>query len=342
MLSPAVPPDLEACLDSVTCVLSTTLAAVLPLSVLVLVALHLLGVRIPDFAIFTEFVCKCQVSACFISVAHSDTALEDAAAVAAEEEAARTKPKPTAVPDADIPTERSSLLPNSNAPITKPDTWRQVALTGFALLEVTGWTINLVNQATHLNTSNGVGIFGLVTTATAVASWVYSALRPSIRPSRTPYYDLFILYFSYFLASTVALYEVSTSVVGPIGFSWGRLAQVLNALITFAGLVVIVNMPLSTIGKPEVDEDVRAFSFYFYFYITFGINLSFAGLAPVARRPLHNVAMDDFYLGQPAYLAGRSKASRREGCMAAEQDHAHSRPNASIPPNQVSTSQVEA
>ncbi|KAF8598207.1 hypothetical protein BDV93DRAFT_498959 [Ceratobasidium sp. AG-I] len=238
MLSPAVPPDLEACLDSVTCVLGTTLGAVLPVSVLALVALHLLGVRVPKLAIFTEFVSQ-----------------DDVAAVAAEEDAARTKPKPTAVPDSDIPTERSSLLPNNNAPITRPDTWRQVALTVFALLEVTGWTISLVNQATHLHASNGVGVFGLVVTATAVASWVYSALRPSIRPSRTPYYDLLIIYISYFLASSVALYEASTSVIGPIGFSWGRLTQVLNALITFAGLVVIVNMPLNTVEKSEVDED---------------------------------------------------------------------------------------
>ena len=181
------------------------------------------------------------------------------AAVAAEEDAARTNPKPTALPDADIPTERSSLLPNNNAPTTRPDTWRQVALTVFALLEVAGWTISLVNQATHLRVSDGVGTFGLVVTATGVASWVYSALRPSIRPSRTPYYDLLILYISYFLASSVGLYEVSTSVVGPIEFSWGRLAQVFNALITFAGLVVIVNMPLNTIEKSEVDEEVWTF-----------------------------------------------------------------------------------
>lgn len=203
------------------------------------------------------------ISALYLSCAHGNTAQDDVAAVVAEEEAARTKPKPTDVPDSDIPTERSSLLPNTNAPITRPDTWRQVALTAFAILEVAGWTTNLVHQATHLHASNGVGIFGLVITATAVASWVYSALRPSIRPSRTPYYDLFILYLSYFLASAVGLYEASTSTTGSLGFSWGRLAQVLDSLITFAGLVAIVNMPLSIIGKPEVDADVWPFPFVY-------------------------------------------------------------------------------
>ncbi|KAG9115767.1 hypothetical protein FRC07_007512, partial [Ceratobasidium sp. 392] len=89
MLPPdSLPPDLEQCLDSATCVLNTTLSALLPALVLAFAALYLAGVRVPKFAIFTEFITP-----------------EDVAAVAAEEEAANIKPKTVTVPDADIPTE---------------------------------------------------------------------------------------------------------------------------------------------------------------------------------------------------------------------------------------------
>ncbi|KAF8594789.1 hypothetical protein BDV93DRAFT_501773 [Ceratobasidium sp. AG-I] len=238
MLSPAIPPDLETCLGPAVCVLSSALSVVLPISVLVFVALYLLGVRIPDWIIFKKFISQ-----------------EDVAAVAAEEEAARSKSNPAAVIDADIPTELSSLLPNKNVSANRADSWRQIALTVCALLEVARWITSLVYNATHPDTPGNLGIFSLIVTSTAIASWVYSALRPGIRPSCTPYYDLFTLYLSYFLAALVTLYEASTSSTGDIGFTCGRLARVFDVFITFMGLVAIVNMPLSAIGQPEVAED---------------------------------------------------------------------------------------
>ncbi|CAE6413166.1 unnamed protein product [Rhizoctonia solani] len=230
---PEPPPDVEACLDSVTCILGNLLTAIVPALVLATVALHILGVEPPKIAIFTQFITD-----------------DDIAAVEAEEAAANTKPKAVPVPDSDIPTERSSLLPNSGAPTTRPETWRQITLTVLALLETAGWIVAVVNRARH-----SAGLLALTTAIAALVSWVYAALRPSIRPSRTPYYDLFGIYFSHLLAACVALYEASTSATGSIGFSTDRLAHVLNSLLTFVGLVAIVNMPLSLAGKPEVNED---------------------------------------------------------------------------------------
>ncbi|CAE7216653.1 unnamed protein product, partial [Rhizoctonia solani] len=230
---PDIPPDIGACLNSVTCVLGNLLTAVIPALVLVIVALVVLGVEPPKIAIFTQFITD-----------------DDVAAVEAEEAAANNKPKATQVPDSDIPTERSSLLPNRNVLITRPDTWRQVTFTVLALLETAGWTVVVVNRATH-----GAGLLAFVVSIAALVSWVYAALRPSIRPSRTPYYDLFSIYFSHFLAACVALYEASTSTTGNIGFSTERVGQVLNSLLTIVGLVAIVNMPLTITGEPEADED---------------------------------------------------------------------------------------
>lgn len=187
--------------------------------------------------------------------ANTVAAQDDVDAVAAEEAAAQTKPKTVDVPDADIPTERSSLLPQSR-PTTRPDTWRQIALTLFAVLEVAGWTTGLVRRATNLHTSSDAGVFGLVTTAVALASWVYAALRPTLRPLRTPYYDLLTLYLTHFLAACVGLYEASTATNGDAALSLGRLARVLDSMMTVGGLVVIANMPLNLTSKPEVDEEV--------------------------------------------------------------------------------------
>ncbi|KAH7334355.1 hypothetical protein B0J17DRAFT_770708 [Rhizoctonia solani] len=230
---PEPPPDVEACLNSATCILGNLLTAVVPALVLVTVALHLLGVEPPKIAIFTPFITD-----------------DDIAAVEAEEAAANTKPKATPVPDPDIPTERSSLLPNSSVPITRPDAWRQITFTVLALLETAGWTVAVANRA-----KSNIGGLALVTAIAALVSWVYAALRPSIRPSRTAYYDLFSIYLSHFLAACVALYEASSSATGSVGFSTERIAYVLNSLLTFVGLVLIVNMPLSLSGMPEVDED---------------------------------------------------------------------------------------
>ncbi|CAE6437640.1 unnamed protein product [Rhizoctonia solani] len=228
---PEQPPDLEACLDSVTCVLGSSLTAVVPALVLVTVALYVLGHLAKGANVL-------------------GTADDDVAAVEAEEAAANAKPKATPVPDADIPTERSSLLPNKNIPITRPDTWRQITFTVLALLETAGWTVAVVNRARH-----SAGLLDSATAITALVSWVYATLRPGIRPSRTPYYDLLAIYSSHFLAACVALYEASTSTTGSIGFSTERVAQVLNLLLTLVGLVAVVNMPLTISGDPEVDED---------------------------------------------------------------------------------------
>ncbi|KAG8768254.1 hypothetical protein FRC12_005683 [Ceratobasidium sp. 428] len=238
MLPPdSLPPDIEQCLDSATCVLGTCLSALLPALVLILAALYVAGVRVPTFGIFTEFITS-----------------DDVAAVAAEEEAAKIKPKTVTVPVADIPTERTSLLPQTG-PVTRPDTWRQVGLTLLATLEVAGWIVALVRRATSLHNSNGVGIFGLVTTAVALSSWVYAALRPTIRPSRTPYYDLLTLYITHFLAACVGLYEASTASTGVDVFSLTHLGRVVDSIITIAGIVIIVDMPLAITGEPESDEE---------------------------------------------------------------------------------------
>ncbi|KAJ1301639.1 hypothetical protein OPQ81_008884 [Rhizoctonia solani] len=206
---PEPPPDVEACLDSVTCILGSLLTAVVPALVLVTVALHILGVKPPKFAIFTQFITD-----------------DDIAGVEAEEAAANTKPKATPVPDSDIPTERSSLLSNSGPHYS---------------------TRHLAPNYSHCIGSPGDDRMDY-------GSCLSSKAQCRIRPSRTPYFDLFSIYFSHFLAASVALYEASAA-AGDIGFSTGRLGHVLNSLLTFVGLVVIVNMPLSITGKAEVDED---------------------------------------------------------------------------------------
>lgn len=200
------------------------------------------------------------------------------------------------MPDPDIPTERSSLLPSRGTPITRPDAWRQVTLTVLATLQVAGWTATTVFKAYDLG-SNDVGTFSLVVPTIALVSWVYAVLRPTIRPSCTPYYDLFTINFSHFLAACVALYEDSTT-NGDIGLSFGRLSHVLNALMTLIGLVVIVNMPLELSARPEADEDVRL-----NIFILFTTHIYFPGDPPFARRPLHPLAVDHFYLDQPDYFS---------------------------------------
>ncbi|KAF8593263.1 hypothetical protein BDV93DRAFT_461555, partial [Ceratobasidium sp. AG-I] len=128
---------------------------------------------------------------------------------------------------------------------------RQIALTAIALLETIGWTWSLVSVATSGNPS----VFLIVTTAIPLGAWTYAFLRPLVRPSVTPYYDLFVLYLSQLLASCLSLYEASTTTSGDVHHSFRRVAITANALAILLGLGFISNMPLEATIKPALGQD---------------------------------------------------------------------------------------
>ncbi|CAE6470415.1 unnamed protein product, partial [Rhizoctonia solani] len=136
-----LPPDIKACAMSATCVAGTVSGVGIPALIIMLGVLHAVGVRSPDLPILSEFITK-----------------EAIAAVAAEEDAeAMSKPGTAMPPDADFPNESSPLLEHASTESEKPPGWRQFVLSLIPILEIAGWTVDLVHQAT-----SGAGFFGFV------------------------------------------------------------------------------------------------------------------------------------------------------------------------------------
>ncbi|CAE6434018.1 unnamed protein product [Rhizoctonia solani] len=227
-----LPPDIKACAMSATCVAGTVSGIGIPVLIIMFGALHAVGVRSPDLPILSEFITK-----------------EAIAAVAAEEDAeAMSKPGAAMPPDADFPNESSPLLERASTESEKPPGWRQFVLSLIPILEIAGWTVDLVHQATL-----GAGFFGVIAPAVVIVSWVYAGLRPHLRPSCTPYYDLLLLYLSQFVSACVTLYEGSVAGV-PGGDHAGR---IIDAFLTLGGITIILNMPLESFGEPTVDAEGR-------------------------------------------------------------------------------------
>ncbi|KEP50725.1 multidrug resistance-associated ABC transporter [Rhizoctonia solani 123E] len=232
-----LPPDIKACAMSATYVVGMVSGVGIPALIIMLVVLHAMGVRPPDLPILYEFINKEAIDAV--------TAEEDAEAV--------TKSGTAMSPDADFPNESSPLLERASTKTEKPPAWRLFALTLVPILEIAGWTVELVHQAR----SDRSGILTVITPAVVLVSWVYAGLRPNLRPSYTPYYDLLFLYFSQFVSACVSLYQVSMSGAPSDGFRWAHFGRVLDAFLTLGGITVILNMPLESFGKPIVDAEGR-------------------------------------------------------------------------------------
>lgn len=160
--------------------------------------------------------------------------------------------------DPSIPTEDTPLLLGRDLSGTRLDTWRQVTLTLIALFQVAIWTTNIVLHAKGFGNLAGLDLFGIATSAVTLLSWVYAVLRPNIRPSHTPYYDLFVIYVSHLLAACVGVYDLLNNTSGSFRLGFGHCACLFNVLMSLAGVIVIVNMPLSVVRDLEVDETVRS------------------------------------------------------------------------------------
>ncbi|KAH7322247.1 ABC transporter type 1, transmembrane domain-containing protein [Rhizoctonia solani] len=231
-----LPPDIKACAMSATCVAGTVSGIGIPALIIILGVLHAVGVRSPDLPILSEFITK-----------------EAIAAVAAEEDAeAVSKPGTAVLSDADFPNESSPLLERATTESEKPPGWRQFVLTLIPILGIAGWTVDLVHRATL-----GAGIVTVITPGVVLVSWVYAGLRPNLRPSCTPYYDLLLLYLSQFVSICVALYEGSVTGAPSGGFLTGNAGRIFDAFLILGGITIILNMPLESFGEPTVDAEGR-------------------------------------------------------------------------------------
>ncbi|CAE6495623.1 unnamed protein product, partial [Rhizoctonia solani] len=231
------PPDIKVCAMSNTCAVGIVSGVGIPALIVVIGVLHTIGVRLPDWPIFSEFITK-----------------EALADVAAEEDAeALSKPGSALPSDADFPNESSPLLERTIAENKKPSGWRQFTLTLIPILQIAGWTASLVHQASSGRSDS----LSVIIPAATLVSWVYAGLRPNLWPSYTPYYDLLVLYTSQFVSACAFLYDGSVTVIPGDNFRWEHIERVFDAFLTFGGITIILNMPLESSGDAQIDAEGR-------------------------------------------------------------------------------------
>ncbi|QRW04429.1 ABC transporter [Ceratobasidium sp. AG-Ba] len=224
------PNRLQTCLNTPECVIEFVLSTAAPTVVVLLALLYLVGLRVPNIPIFTEFVTQDDI-----------------------DEVLQKKETPCAT---EIPSEQTPLLSHSTPTnTTRPKTWRQVVLTLVGLIESAGWTYALI---IHGQNAHRMDTFNMAATTACLVSWIYAALRPNLKPSCTPYYDLFTVYSSQFLATSVRIYETAGVGYGDGGAWSTKSVFILDAGLSFLGLVVIFMMPLNVLGKFYNDEDGNA------------------------------------------------------------------------------------
>ncbi|KAG8734407.1 hypothetical protein FRC12_018539, partial [Ceratobasidium sp. 428] len=105
--------DIKTCSDSAECVVGTVLSAGIPGFVVLLALLYVVGLRLPQWSIFTDFITQEDV----------------------DEVLTKKDPRTT-----DVPSEQTPLLFTQSSAALRPKLWRQIVLALLGVVECAGWT----------------------------------------------------------------------------------------------------------------------------------------------------------------------------------------------------------
>lgn len=140
-----------------------------------------------------------------------------------------------------------------------------------------GWTTLFISSLSLLETLAwlGIGSYALAVDPSAIwnyilplllaVSWLYAALRITLKPAVTPPFDLFILFTLQFIFSLVSIsgifydYYISSR---PVPSTWVLVGQAFNLATVSLLLGVVLRMPLAIPSKRiDPTEIVRGLSF---------------------------------------------------------------------------------
>jgi hypothetical protein len=136
--------------------------------------------------------------------------------------------------------------------------WRTTVFAFVGLLEALGWlSYGYINYYSRIHTD----FFGTaVSPFLHAASWVYTVVRPVVRPTATPPYDLFAVYCAHFVTGVLFLGGVLFD-YGVVGSTPLLVTLALSAnLGAVVGLLVVLgNMPLALPSNRVKKEDIVSF-----------------------------------------------------------------------------------
>ncbi|KAI6025492.1 hypothetical protein EDC04DRAFT_2930881 [Pisolithus marmoratus] len=152
--------------------------------------------------------------------------------------------------------------------------WRLLLLSLIALLEVFAWiTLGVYHLVTNKDDSR-TAVFSIVIGMT----WLYNFLKPIVRPRRSTYIDLFVLYTTYLAFGVVrvgtSIYHYHLGTASPTTLAWVGMS--LNVVAITAGLGILSIMPLKipsddlgeiyTVRSPEDYASIFEWATYSWIY----------------------------------------------------------------------------
>jgi hypothetical protein len=138
--------------------------------------------------------------------------------------------------------------------ISKPPLWRTMLISIISVIETLAWltfgSYRLITNPFHPSS--------LLPFILALA-WIYASLRPILRPSSTPPYDLFALFLVHLVMGTLMLGGVLYAhhvLAAPIPGKLSVLGLVGNLLGVIVGLVVVINIPMAVPSNKVNKENI--------------------------------------------------------------------------------------
>ena len=140
--------------------------------------------------------------------------------------------------------------------------WRTLCLAIPALLETVAWLTLSSYRLVMFDFSKSQAAYDLWAPFLVAISWFYSSIKPVMRPSPTPPYDLFILYFVHIFTALLSVGSATYRhyVYGDIVSSTYVLATTLHFIILGGLLAIVFSMPLGVpttrVDKQEIGKTV--------------------------------------------------------------------------------------
>jgi hypothetical protein len=197
---------------------------------------------------------------------HEAEALDISAGVDHQQVTADTDPDANAVPTTD-----TSKL-EIEVPVTVP-LWRTIVFAFVGLVETLSWLsygsyrlIDLLSEPLPNYSHHIVPDFmGPILAPFLISlSWIYTVVRPIVKPTATPPYDLFVVYCAHLVMGILLLggeffdYGVHSGSMPPLTVT---LALSANLLAVSGLLVLLGNMPLAVPSNRVKKEDIVSFVF---------------------------------------------------------------------------------
>jgi hypothetical protein len=137
---------------------------------------------------------------------------------------------------------------------SKPPLWRTLLISTLSVVETLAW----LALGTYRITAGPFHSNSLLPFILALA-WIYSSLRPILRPSSTPPYDLFSLFSVHLVMGVLMLGGVLYShhvLDAPMPGRLYIVGLVANLVGVAVGLVVVVNIPMAVPSNRVKKEDI--------------------------------------------------------------------------------------